>query len=171
MKQMRSFAQYACITAATVAMVNAPAAQQPSISDKSIHDSMSGIFSCTVEHMAGIQYKNDKTPPLVGSITPAADKFVLSITRYTPPEWCTAKESKEAFPEICMGKFAAKMTPRLTNEETMYGTSGDIFFSQSPVAYLWMTKEMGITIAVSAFNSTYAIRGRCVRFESASPTR
>ena len=171
MNQMHSFVQYACITTAAIAMVNAPAAQQPSIFDNLGHDSKIGVFSCTVEHMAGIQYKNEKTPPVVGVITPATDKFVLSITRNTPPGWCTAKESKEAFPEICMGKFAAKMTPRLTNEETMYGTSGDIFFSQSPVAYLLMTKEMDITIAVSAFNSTYAIRGRCTRFESAFPAR
>jgi hypothetical protein len=168
---MRSFVPYAFVTAAVMAMSSSVAGQQWPFPEALHSDLMIGTFACTVEHMAGIQSKDDKAAPVVGSIRPATEKFVLTITVHSPPEWCKVKESKEAFPELCSGRFAAKMSPRLTNEGAFYGTTSNIFFSQMPIAYLWIAKDMRFSVGITAFNSTYAIQGSCSRFANAAPSR
>src|SRR6516225_4794015 len=163
---MRSFVQYACATAVAMAMSSGAAGQQSPFANGSYSDLMIGTFACTVEHMAGIQSKGEKVAPVVGSIKPANEKFILTIAPNTPPEWCTVKQGKEAFPELCMGRFAAKTSPVLAGEGTMHGTTSNIFFSQMPVGYLLIEKDLRFFVGMTAFNSTYAIQGKCSRFDN-----
>lgn len=166
---MRFFVPYAYVTAAAIAMNGSAAGQQWPLPEALHSDLMIGIFGCTVEHMTGIQSTHEKAAPVVGSIRPANEKFVLTIRPNIPPEWCKVKESKEAFPELCMGRFEAKMNPALANEGNFFGTTSNIFFSQMPIAYLWIAKDMRFSVGMTAFNSTYAIQGRCSRFDNATP--
>jgi hypothetical protein len=68
-----------------------------------------------------------------------------------------------------MGRFEAKMNPALAKEGNFYGTTSNIFFSQMPIAYLWIAKDMRFSAGMTAFNSTYAIQGRCSPFDNATP--